>query len=288
MTLAGAASLAYGLAEAQAFALRRVTVPVLAPGSAPIRVLHVSDFHLLPSQHHKLSWISQLAGLEPDLVIGTGDFISSPDSVEPLLNALGRLRDVPGAFVFGSNDYHRPVFRLPLLYLVAPSSHVEPARDMPTDALRDGLQERGWVDLTHRRVELTAAGATIELRGTDDAHNKLDDYSLVAGPADPAATVRIGVTHAPYRRVLDAMTADGVDLIMAGHTHGGQVCLPGYGAIVTNCDLERSRAKGLSTQRAGGHEAFVHVSAGLGSSPFAPYRVACRPEVSLLTLVPRS
>ena len=96
--------------------------------------------------------------------------------------------------------------------------------------------------------------------------------------------LNVGVTHAPYLRLLDAMTADGMDLIFTGHTHGGQVCLPGYGALITNCDLDADRVKGPSTHTAGGRTAQLHVSAGLGTSPYAPYRFACRPEVTLLTL----
>ena len=111
---------------------------------------------------------------------------------------------------------------------------------------------------------------------------------MVEGPADASADLNIGVTHAPYLRLLDAMTADGMDLIFAGHTHGGQVCVPGYGALITNCDLDPARVKGLSTHTAGGHTAHLHVSAGVGTSPFAPYRFACRPEVTLLTLRPVS
>ena len=78
-----------------------------------------------------------------------------------------------------------------------------------------------------------------------------------------------------------------MDLILAGHTHGGQVCVPGYGALVTNCDIDTRRVKGVSQHTADGHTAAMHVSAGLGMSPFAPYRFACRPEASLLTLVAR-
>jgi predicted MPP superfamily phosphohydrolase len=82
--------------------------------------------------------------------------------------------------------------------------------------------------------------------------------------------------------VLDRFASDGYQLVMAGHTHGGQLCLPFYGAIVTNCDLDRSRAKGAS--RWGANTA-LHVSAGIGTSPFAPVRFCCRPEATLLTLV---
>ena len=95
------------------------------------------------------------------------------------------------------------------------------------------------------------------------------------------------MTHAPYTRVLDGMAADGVPLILAGHTHGGQVAIPGRGALVTNCDLPPEKVKGLFEHTAGGRTAQVHVSAGIGMSPFAPYRFACPPEVTLLTLTER-
>src|SRR5512139_3101994 len=107
--LAGAAGLGYAAGvEVRAFTVRRVEVPVLPPGSRPIKVLHVSDLHLTPRQAHKLAWIESLGRLEPDLVVNTGDNIAHPASVQPLLDAFGRLRDVPGVFVFGSNDYFAP------------------------------------------------------------------------------------------------------------------------------------------------------------------------------------
>jgi predicted MPP superfamily phosphohydrolase len=83
------------------------------------------------------------------------------------------------------------------------------------------------------------------------------------------------------------MVADGFDLVLAGHTHGGQLCVPLRGALVTNCDLPRRQAKGLSSWSAGGRTAALHVSAGLGTSPYAPVRFACAPEATLLTLVER-
>lgn len=90
------------------------------------------------------------------------------------------------------------------------------------------------------------------------------------------------------------MSRDDVDLAMAGHTHGGQLCVPGYGALVTNCDLDAARASGLSrypgrmSDPAAADHMFLHVSAGLGTSPYTPVRLACRPEATLLTLVPAS
>ena len=281
----GALCVGYGFWEARHFVVRRQSVPILPPGSAPLRLLHVSDIHLVARQRYKTDFIRSLAGLEPDLVVTTGDNWSDPEALDPLLQAWGRLRDVPGVFVFGSNDYEAPTFRPPMAYLIrSTEGDGSDDRPLPTEELRAGYSERGWVEVNTARTLITVRGITFEFRGTDDAHLGRDDYAVVAGPPAPEADVAIGVTHAPYLRVLDAMTADGVDLILAGHTHGGQVCVPYYGALVTNCDLDTMRAKGLSSHTSGGRTARLHVSAGMGSSPFATYRFACPPEVSVLTL----
>ena len=102
---------------------------------------------------------------------------------------------------------------------------------------------------------------------------------------DHDAVLRMGVTHTPEPRILDRFALDGYDLVLAGHTHGGQVRIPLVGAVVTNCGLDRSRAGGVS--RWGSHT-MLNVSAGLGTSPYMPMRFCCRPEATLLTLVPQT
>lgn len=291
LAVVGAACVAYGaLIESRDFRVRRFLVPVLPAGAPKLRILHLSDIHLMARQKARLDFVRSLAGLEPDLVVNTGDNIAQASALDPLLDAFGRLLDAPGVFVFGSNDYASPRPVNPLGYLANPTTRddVDPDRALPTEALRAGLASRGWHDLTHRRATVDLQGVRFEFRGTDDAHLNRDEYPLVAGPASPGTDVSVGVTHAPYLRLLDAMTRDDVDLILAGHTHGGQVCVPGYGALTTNCDLDTGRVKGLSTHQADAKTAWLHVSAGLGSSPYAPYRFACPPEVSLLTLTPVS
>jgi uncharacterized protein len=292
--LAGAAGLAWSSGvEVRSFALRERIVPVLPVGHRPLRVLHVSDLHLTPSQRHKQRWVRRLADLEPDLVVNTGDNLAHQRSVPFVLDALGGLLDVPGVFVFGSNDYFAPTARNPLRYLLPDTgqrnTHTPP---LPYGDLRDAFRARGWRDLTNRHDRLTVKGTSIAFAGVDDPHLRYDDLAAVAGPADPSADLRVGVTHAPYLRVLDQFVGDGYDAILAGHTHGGQVCVPFHGALVTNCDLDTGRAKGLhrhpaDTPDGGPDSAWLHVSAGLGTSPFAPVRFCCRPEATLLTLTPR-
>ncbi|MGV8845096.1 metallophosphoesterase [Tessaracoccus sp.] len=288
LTVAAVGCFTWGLVEANLYTVRHVRVPVLPPGSEDLRILHVSDLHLTSKQHFKLDFIRSLASLKPDLLVTTGDNIADADAIFPLMAAWNSLRFTPGVFVFGSNDYYAPRFTNPLTYILNGRSHADAEpQELPWRILRDKMTDVGWKDLTHRREVLEIKGHRLAFRGTDDAHLGRDDYGLVAGPPDDAATVNIGVTHAPYLRVLDGMASDDMHLILAGHTHGGQVCVPGHGALITNCDLDTARVKGLSSHTHGGHTSALHVSAGVGTSPFAPYRFACRPEVTMLTLVAR-
>jgi uncharacterized protein len=292
--LAGTAALAWSAGvEVRWFALRAAQLPVLPPGHAPLRVLHVSDLHLTPSQQRKLEWVRALAALEPDLVVNTGDNLADHASVPFVLSAFGELLDVPGVFVFGSNDYFAPSLRNPVRYLLPDDGQRNThTPKLPYGDLRDGFERRGWTDLTNRRETVVVKGTTIAFAGVDDPHLGYDDLAAVAGPADASADVRLGVTHAPYLRVLDQFAGDGYDAIFAGHTHGGQLRLPFAGALVTNCDLDTRRASGLHRHPADAEpgtpgSAWLHVSAGLGTSPFAPVRFCCRPEATLLTLTPR-
>jgi len=279
---AGTAAVAYGAGvERRSPQLRRVEIPVLPRGSSPLRVLHLSDAHLTPGQTWKRDWIASLAALEPDLVINTGDSIAHFDAVPVFLDAIAPLLDRPGAFVFGSNDYLAPVFKNPARYLFADDGARPGGPELPWRELRDAMSDAGWLNLSNARGYLKADGRPIELVGVDDPHINRDRYDDVSGPIDVGALLTIGVTHSPEPRVLSRMAADGCSLIVAGHTHGGQLRVPFYGALVTNCGLDRGRARGLS--RFDG--TWLHVSAGLGTSPLAPMRFACPPEASLLTLV---
>ncbi len=289
LSLVGAGTLAYSAGyEVRAFRLREADIPCLPTGADPLKVLHLSDIHLTPTQLRKQEWLGSLAALEPDLVVNTGDNLSHAQAVTPVVQALGALLDVPGVFVFGSNDYWGPVLKNPLRYFLPNGGrkkfHGPP---LPWRELRSQLGRGGWVDLTNTTATLDVKGLRIAFAGVDDAHLGYDDLDAVAGPADAAADLRLGVTHAPYLRVLDAFTSDGYDAILAGHTHGGQLRLPGYGALVTNCDIDPRRSRGLHHHAAGGHRAWLHVSAGLGTSPYAPYRFCCFPEATLLTLTAR-
>lgn len=281
---AGAVTVAYAAGiERRRWTLREATLPVLTPGARPLRLLHVSDLHMTPGQSAKQRWVAELAALEPDLVVDTGDNLAHPRAVPAVVAALGPLLERPGVFVFGSNDYFGPTPKNPLRYFAGPSRRPSGA-PLPWRDLRAALVERGWQDATHTRLTLDVAGLTVAVSGVDDPHLGLDRYDRIAGRPTGDPDLTIGLTHSPEPRVLDRFATDGYDLVLAGHTHGGQLRVPGVGALVTNCGLDRSRVRGPS--RWGAHTR-LHVSAGLGTSPWAPVRFACPPEASLLTLVPR-
>ena len=288
----GAGVLAYAsLVERNAFGVRRESIDVLEPGCSSVRVLHLSDIHLAPWQLRKVEWIRGLASLRPDLVVVTGDSLGHADSVPELARALSVFRGIPGVYVHGSNDYFAPRIPNPITYLFQPSEPDQDGERIDTEGLDDVYRSLGWVDLNNSSARLSVKGSSLLLTGTDDPHLEMDRLDLVGSSIDnalestdePLAAI-IGVTHAPYRRVLDALTTMGCDAIFAGHTHGGQVCVPGIGALTTNSDLPLALARGLNVWNRFDRSAYLNVSAGIGTSIYAPVRFACPPEAVLVTL----
>lgn len=299
LALAGAGVVAYAaLVERNAYRVRSEFVPVLAPGARPITVLHLSDLHMAPWQRAKQDWVRSLIDTEPDLIVNTGDNLGHADGIEGIMRAFEPFADVPGVYVHGSNDYFGPVLKNPLRYFSGSSPLHSRAPSLDTAALeRYFEQSLGWLSLNNTARAMTVKGSNLEFFGTNDAHRGWDRLDRLPGiieemrenvgwQDDPSASevVTIGVTHAPYRRVLNSFTTYGADMIFAGHTHGGQVCLPRFGALVTNCDLPRQQASGLSTWHHARGSAHLNVSAGVGTSITAPVRLACRPEAVLVTL----
>ncbi|WP_067194228.1 metallophosphoesterase [Microbacterium sp. XT11] len=291
---AGAAAAVWGIGiERYLFTVREVTASALAPGSAPIRVLHISDAHMAPWQHRKQDWLASLAQLQPDLIVNTGDNLGHRDGLAGIRRAFEPFAGIPGVFVHGSNDVSEPSPRNPLKYFAGPSEKQHWAPELDTAAMdRFFTDELGWTPLDNTAARVEVGGRVVDFFGVGDAHRDWDDFEALPaaiaqlGPRDPKTPV-IGVTHAPYQRVLNGFVDLGADVIFGGHTHGGQVCLPGFGTLVANCDIPLKQAKGLSTWTSGERTVPLNVSAGCGHSIYAPIRFACRPEATLLTLTSR-
>jgi predicted MPP superfamily phosphohydrolase len=292
---AGAAAFAWGsLIERNRFTVRREVLPILRSGAEPLRILHLSDAHMAPWQAAKQDWIRSLVDLEPDLIIDTGDNLGHVDGLEGIQRAFEPFAGIPGVFVNGSNDYFGPVFKSPLSYFSPNRKREYKPANLDIDALESFFEnDLGWIGLNNAAGAISLGDTRVELFGVNDAHRHWDRLDLLPGEIDDLreneeqddlGTVTLGVTHAPYRRVLDAFVTYGARAIFAGHTHGGQVRIPGLPALVTNCDIPRDQAQGLSTWSHAGRSAWLNVSAGIGTSIYAPVRFACPPEAVLVTL----
>lgn len=282
----GAVGLAYAAkVEPRWYALRHDTLPVLRPhASGPLRILHISDLHLLPGQDHRLDFVRRCLRVSPDLVVSSGDALEHPDAIDPVVELHAELaRASPVVAVLGSHDYWGPTYRSPIWYFFANGPKVYGER-LDTARLVRGLEDAGVCVLENRRTRVDTVAGPIDVAGLGDPHVWYDRPSRIdwRPPAEPVA-LRLGVVHAPYRRALDVFGRHGFDLALSGHTHGGQLRIPGIGALVSNCDLPVDQARGTSRH---GADLWVHVSAGLGHSRYAPIRFACRPEASILDIVP--
>jgi len=263
------------LIERNWFALRRHRIPCLPPGSSPMTVLHLSDLHLRAPQRRKRAFLKGLGRVQPDLVIGTGDFIGDAHSNDAAVDAVTSIAARDGAlYVLGSNDYYGPKPKNPLRYFWK-RRRVIHGKPNPWRELVEGLNARGWRLINNAATSVDG----IDVVGLDDEHIGRADLSVAHKRNGDG--FRLAVAHSPD--VARALADLEYDLIVCGHTHGGQVCIPGFGALVTNSDLPRNMASGV--HRLG--DSWLHVSAGLGTSMYAPFRLACRPEVCVLELVAR-
>jgi predicted MPP superfamily phosphohydrolase len=274
--VAGLACVAYGVfVERTWFRLRRYRVAILpADGPETLTVLHLSDLHLVRDDDRKVRFLASLP--HSDVTVVTGDFLAEPEAVERAVVAVRPVRGrLASWFVLGSNDYYAP---RPLNYLAyfRRTRKVRRAAAGRSAELVAGLLADGWEDLTNVRRDAVLDGLPIELLGLDDAH--IGRHDLRVAPRRAEDRFGVAVMHSPDS--VPETAACGYELIVAGHTHGGQVRLPVVGALVTNSSMPRRLVSGL--MRVG--TSIVHVSPGLGTSKFAPFRFLCRPEATVLEL----
>lgn len=284
VTATGVATLAYAsLIERRWYRLRRITLPGVLRRPGRLAVLHVSDLHLVPGQRHRVAFLERLGRLDHDLTVVTGDLLGAPGSEDAVADALAPLvgPERPGLVVLGSNDYFGPVVKAPWRYLTDPGHRTHGPR-LKTGRLVERLADRGYRTLIDRTEVVQTVPGPVSVAGLDDPHlpwTQLPDPSAIRPPG-PDALLHLGLVHSPYLDALDTLVDADYDLLLAGHTHGGQVRIPGIGAVVDNCDLPLDLARGASRYR----DRWLHVSAGLGHSRYAPVRFACPPEATLLEL----
>ena len=279
--LAAAGVVSYPFLEARWFRVNHLRVP-LGRDVEGFTVLHISDTHLVARNGALLRFLRSLPSRigTPDLVLATGDLIDDNTGIAPITKVLNALTARLGRFyVLGSHDYFQTRFRSYLKYF-GDSRHTEGAAQADTGALEDGLQTAGWVSLANRTEHLITNAGSIRISGVDDPYINRHQTHHIERAADEM--LAIGLTHAP--EVVSEWALNGFDLVVTGHTHAGQIRVPGVGALVTNSSLPTALAGGL--HRIGG--AWLHVSPGLGTGKFAPIRFNCRPEVTLLHIMNQS
>lgn len=286
-----AASVYATAVEPRWYRVRRVELPGALARPGRLRILHVSDTHLAPWQAHRVRFLETLGDLDHDLVVASGDLLGWHDSEDVVADALAPLTrgGRPGLVVLGSNDRYGPVWKSPTAYLTQPQRRIHGA-PLDTDGFVARMAHHGYETIVDGRSQVDTRLGPIAVGGIDDPHlafgaGATPDEVLPAAasiaPDDRVDPVlRLGLVHAPYRAALDRLRDAGHDVLLAGHTHGGQVRLPGVGALVANCDVPLEQARGRSRWR----DRWLHVSPGLGHSAYAPVRFACRPEATLLDL----
>ena len=279
ITGTGAALGAYALYEPYRF--RLVTHDLICHPSVPeLTVLHISDTHLGVNDRARIQWLGGLPdrlGLTPDLVLATGDLVQDDSGIDPLVEIFASLEARLGRFfVLGSHDYYQANFQSYAKYWTGKRNPRAPHAD--SDRLRDGLQNKGWVQLHNRSEIIESEGLRVRLAGVDDPYLGRHETDHIERTHDDDCA--IGLMHSP--ELVSEFALAGFDLVLAGHTHAGQVRLPFAGALVTNCSLPTPLAGG--PHRIGG--SWLHVSPGLGTGRFSPIRFNCRPEATLLRLRP--
>ncbi len=279
LAVAAIACVAYGvLIERRWYRLVRYRLDILPAGAAgPITLLHMSDLHAVGGDHRLQTFLASLP--RADVTAVTGDIVGEPEAVE---EAVAMLRPVRGRlasyFVLGSNDYAAPRPHTPPRTCVGAPRRRRLARRGRAADLAAQLEADGWVHLRNRRTEVRLDGLALEVVGLDDPH--IDRQDLRVARRSAGDRFGLGVVHSPDP--LPELAALGWDLVVYGHTHGGQVRMPVVGALVTNSHLPRRLVSGVI--RVG--DRYAHVSPGLGTSKFAPFRFLCRPEAALLELRP--
>ena len=270
----------YAFVEPFRYRLTRRTLPVRR-GTPPLTVLHLSDTHMAAGDRRLHGFLERLPseiGFIPDIVAATGDFIEADAAIEDLVRLLSGIEARIGRFfVYGSHDYFESAGPSYLKYFTGGEvKHAPRRRD--ESPMTEGLVAKGWINVMNRSEVVVHDDRNIRVTGVDDPYLRWHRADHIERAADDDAA--IALVHAPD--VVSEWALNDFDLVVAGHTHGGQVRIPGVGAVVTNCSLPNDLAAGAT--RIG--PTWLHVSPGLGTGRYTPIRFNCRPEATLLYLEP--
>jgi len=262
------------LVEPNWFRLKRVTIRLKKPLERPVEILHLSDFHFTRERFFLKRFFDRLSRLEVDFVFVTGDLMDHPSGIEPCVKNLRKLRPKKGIYaVLGNHDYRIYPSRDIWHWLLTRRVRSLPRPESETDQLRRALQEAGVRLLINENVAVPGPEAV--LIGIDDCISGHADLNRAFQGIENGA-LRLALTHSP--RLFPALGRRGVDAAFTGHAHGGQVRIPGIGAL----PFARLMSPIIDSTDRFGFSGIV--SRGMGAKSPAHFRFLCRPEALLIRI----
>jgi len=253
--------------------------PDARPSEAPVkrlRILHISDLHLSRDEsREKLDFLAEITDDEYDFVFLTGDIFQHDESIKHAKTLLSRKPRIGAYAVLGNHDYYRYSMFHKIVGRIIPGLRHPSKQNRDTEPLITALEDVGYEVLRNEARYLEDTG--ICLVGVDFPgirKNKL--LELVS--RSPGDWLVIALFHLP--RDLEFYNDAGVHYAFGGHTHGGQIRVPGYGAVITDSELARHEASGITYR---GRTTF-HISRGLGADPRTNFRLFCPPQASVIEI----
>ena len=275
----GAAAFWYGTQiEPKKYMLESIDITVSGAKAATknkiIKILHISDLHLCYPESHKIEFLKIINEDHYDLVLLTGDVF---ENLSGLLYSKLLLTQVPklGAYaVLGNHDcYNYNMINKTLGRIVRRLRHPKKMRDV--GPIVDALERSNFKVLRNEKVKLSDAG--IEIIGIDYPGIDVSDLNNLVNNSSQDM-LKLVLFHMPVN--LSTISNTNVHLAFGGHTHGGQIRIPGVGAIITDSELPGSKASGLMTK---GNTIF-HISRGLGADPRSNIRIFCPPAATVVNV----
>lgn len=252
-----------------------ITMHNLAQDLNGYTIMHISDLHFKDYMNKDDNFNNLISAQKADLILITGDFITSDNDIIPLLDFLKKIKSKDGIFAtLGNHDYIYSTILENFIF-----SKLRGIRKNNVQKLIESLSGIGIRLLINESALIKTRNSTIFLEGTDDpvlGNSIISDRDENYEKSD----FKILLSHSPDMLYLPDFNKKIFDLMLSGHTHGGQIRIPFFGPLITSTKFaQKNEVLGLFRK----NKMFVNVSGGIGYSAL-PIRINCPSEVVLITL----
>lgn len=263
--------------ETRRYQISRYEVTLRKPLPFSIKILHLSDLHFSKSNKRLLRFFEHLMGEEAyEFVFITGDIFDSEKGIPACIEHFKKLEAKHGSFaVFGNHDYYD--YRWADVFIHNFPNQAKPKHHQPAQRFEEALASAGVRLLKNETIEKEIQGVPLLIHGLDDPTTGRANVRKAMQNFEPSK-INILLTH-----TIDVFLDIGeneIDLSFSGHSHGGQIRLPGIGPFITHTMLGATYVSGLKSLQG----AVCSISRGLGTSRFLPFRLFCPPEAVVLTV----